>query len=164
MELLETTLCYLERDGRYLMLHRVKKAKDVNKDKWIGVGGKLEPGETALACAVREVREETGYTMTAPRYRGMVDFYNPPWPAERMHLYTCGEFTGQEHPCDEGDLAWVEKERVPDLPVWQGDKIFLALLAKGAPFFHLALHYAGDTLTRAVLDGRELPPDGGTEG
>ena len=86
MELLETTLCYLEREGCYLMLHRVKKDKDVNRDKWIGVGGKFEPGETALACAVREVREETGYTMVAPRYRGMVDFYNPPWPAERMHL------------------------------------------------------------------------------
>lgn len=157
MELLETTLCYLEREGCYLMLHRVKKDKDVNRDKWIGVGGKFEPGETALACAVREVREETGYTMVAPRYRGMVDFYNPPWPAERMHLYTCYEFTGTEHSCDEGELAWVPKEQVPALPVWQGDRIFLELLAQGAPFFHLALYYAGDTLTRAVLDGRELP-------
>ena len=157
MELLETTLCYLEREGCYLMLHRVKKDKDVNRDKWIGVGGKFEPGETALACAVREVREETGYTMVAPRYRGMVDFYNPPWPAERMHLYTCDAFTGAEHPCDEGELAWVPKEQVPALPVWQGDKIFLELLAQGAPFFHLALYYAGDTLTKAVLDGRELP-------
>ena len=109
-KLLQTTLCYLEQDGCYLMLHRVKKKKDVNKDKWIGVGGKFEPGEDALACVLREVQEETGYTMQSPVYRGIVDFYCPPWPPERMHLFTCSQFTGTPRPCDEGELAWVPKE------------------------------------------------------
>lgn len=141
MELLQTTLCYLERDGQYLMLHRVKKKKDVNKDKWIGVGGKFEPGEDALACVLREVREETGLTMNHPLYRGMVDFFCPPWPAERMHLFTCTDFEGEMRPCDEGDLEWVDKDRVSQLPIWEGDKIFFDLLAKNEPFFHLALYY-----------------------
>ena len=149
MELLQTTLCYLERDGQYLMLHRVKKKNDVNKDKWIGVGGKFEPGEDAVACAMREVREETGLTMNAPLYRGIVDFFCPPWPTERMHLFTCTDFTGEMRVCDEGDLEWVDKKSVPSLPIWEGDKIFFALLAKNEPFFHLALHYEKDVQVRA---------------
>lgn len=157
MELLQTTLCYLEKDGQYLMLHRVKKKKDVNKDKWIGVGGKFEPGEDALACALREVREETGLTMNQPLYRGVVDFFCPPWPAERMHLFTCTDFTGEMLPCDEGDLEWVAKDRVPSLPIWEGDKIFFDLLAKNEPFFHLSLYYENDILIRACLNGQELP-------
>ena len=123
MDFLQTTLCYLEKDGCYLMLHRVKKKNDANHDKWVGVGGKFEPGEDALACVMREVTEETGLTMQAPAYRGIVDFYCTPWPA---------------------------------LPIWQGDKIFFDLLAKDAPFFHLELHYEGDTLAKAVLDGEKL--------
>lgn len=155
-ELLQTTLCYLEQDGCYLMLHRVKKKNDVNKDKWIGVGGKFEPGEDALACAMREVLEETGYTMDHPRYRAMVDFYCPPWQPERMHLYTCDAFSGTPHPCNEGDLVWVPRDQVQALPIWQGDKIFFDLLDRDAPFFHLELFYQGEALVRAVLDGREL--------
>ena len=155
-ELLQTTLCYLEQDGCYLMLHRVKKKNDVNKDKWIGVGGKFEPGEGALACAMREVLEETGYTMDHPRYRAMVDFYCPPWQPERMHLYTCDAFSGTPHPCNEGDLVWVPRDQVQALPIWQGDKIFFDLLDRDAPFFHLELFYQGEALVRAVLDGREL--------
>lgn len=155
MALLQTTLCYLEQDGCYLMLHRIKKKKDVNHDKWIGVGGKFEPGETALACALREVREETGLTMQNPQYRGIVDFYCAPWPAERMHLYTCSRFTGTMTDCNEGTLEWVPKESVQNLPIWPGDKLFFRLLAEEAPFFHLELTYNGDTLTRAVLNGRE---------
>lgn len=155
-ELLQTTLCYLEKDGCYLMLHRVKKKNDVNKDKWIGVGGKFEPGEDALACAMREVLEETGYTMDHPRYRAMVDFYCPPWQPERMHLYTCDAFSGTPHPCNEGDLVWVPRDQVQALPIWQGDKIFFDLLDRDAPFFHLELFYQGEALVRAVLDGREL--------
>ena len=156
MELLQTTLCYLEKDGAYLMLHRVKKKNDVNHDKWVGVGGKFEPGEDALACALREVREETGLTMHAPIYRGIVDFFCDPWPAERMHLYTCTDFTGTLTDCNEGTLEWVPKPEVENLPIWQGDKIFLRLLAEGAPFFHLELTYHGDTLVQAVcsMDGK----------
>lgn len=157
MELLQTTLCYLEQNGQYLMLHRVKKKKDVNKDKWIGVGGKFEPGEDAVSCALREVKEETGLTMNTPLYRGMVDFFCPPWPAERMHLFTCTDFSGEMRECDEGDLEWVDKEKVADLPIWEGDKIFFALLADGEPFFHLELYYRKDVLVRACLNGRELP-------
>lgn len=155
MPLLQTTLCYLEQDGCYLMLHRVKKKNDVNHDKWIGVGGKFEPGETALACALREVREETGLTMQDPCYRGIVDFTCPPWPAERMHLYTCTRFTGQMTECSEGTLEWVPKADVQNLPIWPGDKLFFRLLAQDAPFFHLELFYQGDALTRAILNGRD---------
>ena len=157
MELLQTTLCYLEQNGCYLMLHRVKKKNDVNHDKWIGVGGKFEPGEDAHACALREVYEETGLTMRAPRYRGIVDFYCPPWPAERMHLFTCSDFTGTMTDCDEGTLEWVPKQAVQTLPIWPGDKLFFRLLEQDAPFFHLELYYDGDTLVRAVRDGQELP-------
>ena len=156
MDLLQTTLCYLEKDDAYLMLHRVKKKNDVNHDKWVGVGGKFEPGEDALTCALREVREETGLTMHTPVYRGIVDFYCDPWPAERMHLYTCTDFSGVMTDCDEGCLEWVDKNAVQDLPIWQGDKIFFKLLAEDAPFFHLELTYEGDVLVKAVLDGEEL--------
>ena len=157
MDLLQTTLCYLEKDGAYLMLHRVKKKNDVNHDKWVGVGGKFELGEDALTCVLREVREETGLTMHTPVYRGIVDFYCDPWPAERMHLYTCTDFTGTLTDCNEGTLEWVPKPEVENLPIWQGDKIFLRLLAEGAPFFHLELTYHGDTLVQAVLEGETLP-------
>lgn len=157
MELLQTTLCYLEQNGCYLMLHRVKKKNDVNHDKWIGVGGKFEPGEDAHACALREVYEETGLTMRAPRYRGIVDFFCPPWPAERMHLFTCSDFTGTMTDCDEGTLEWVPKQAVQTLPIWPGDKLFFRLLEQDAPFFHLELYYDAGTLVRAVRDGQELP-------
>ena len=151
-----STLCYIERGGCYLMLHRVKKQHDVNEGKWIGVGGKLDPGETAEACALREVWEETGLTMQSPTYRGIVDFTCEPWPAERMHLYTCTDFSGVMTDCDEGCLEWVDKAAVQDLPIWQGDKIFFKLLAEDAPFFHLELTYDGDVLVKAVLDGVSL--------
>lgn len=156
MELLQTTLCYLEENDCYLMMHRVKKKKDVNKDKWVGVGGKFEPGEDADACVLREVQEETGLTLLEKEYRGIVDFYCEPWPAERMHLYTATCWTGTQTECSEGTLEWVPKCEVCSLPIWQGDKIFFDLLNKQEPFFHLELTYDGNTLVRAVLNGTDL--------
>ena len=155
--MVQTTLCYLEQDGKYLMLHRVKKEGDANRDKWIGVGGKFEDGESPEECALREVREETGLTMTDYRFRGIVTFVSDRWPTEYMHLFTCTGFTGAQQPCDEGDLQWVPKARVPQLPGWTGDRIFLELLAEEHPFFSLKLRYRGEELTEAVLDGRPLP-------
>lgn len=154
--MIETTLCYLEKDGAYLMLHRIKKEKDVNKDKWIGVGGKLEPGETSEQCARREILEETGLTAEALEYRGIVDFHCTGWPEERMHLYWSETFSGVPKECDEGTLEWVPKSKINELPQWEGDKIFLHLLEENAPFFYLDLTYEGDRLISAVLDGKEL--------
>ena len=151
-----TTLCYLERDGAYLMLHRVRKKVDPNKGKWIGVGGGLEPDETPEECAVREVREETGYTMLSWRCRGLVTFVSDLWETEYMHLFTCDRFTGEEHPCDEGELAWVPKEKVPELPSWEGDRTFLRLFQLDRPYFSLKLVYQGDALREAALDGVPL--------
>ena len=152
----QTTLCYLEQDGRYLMLHRVRKAHDENHDKWIGVGGKFEDRESPEDCARREVLEETGLTLTDYRYCGIITFVSDRWETEYMHLFHSRSFTGTPRECDEGVLEWVPIEQVNALPAWEGDKIFLDLLAKGAPFFHLELTYEGDALVRAVLDGRDL--------
>ena len=151
-----TTLCYIEQGRRYLMLHRVKKAGDENRDKWIGVGGHFEKGESPEDCLLREVREETGLTLTDYAFRGIVTFVSDDHEAEYMHLFTATGFTGTLIDCDEGTLEWVPKQAVQALPIWQGDKIFFDLLAKDAPFFHLELHYEGDTLTKAILDGKEL--------
>ena len=152
-----TTLCYIERDGAYLMLHRVKKEHDENRDKWIGVGGKFEDKESPEDCLLREVREETGLTLTRYAYRGIVTFVSDLWPTEYMHLFTADGFTGDLRACDEGDLEWVPKERIAALPIWAGDKIFLRLLTEDVPFFSLKLCYEGERLVQAVLDGRALP-------
>lgn len=153
-----TTLCYLERGGCYLMLHRTKKEQDENAGKWVGVGGKLEPGESPDACLVREVKEETGFTLHGWRFRGVVSFLSDIYEAEQMFLFTSDAFSGVLHECDEGELAWVEKEKVPGLPLWEGDKVFLRLLAQDAPPFLLTLRYEGQRLVQAVLDGLPQPP------
>ena len=152
------TLCYIENDREeYLMLHRVKKKNDVNHDKWIGVGGKFEDGESPEDCLLREVREETGLTLTRYRFRAVVTFVAEGYETEYMHLYTADGYTGTLSDCDEGNLEWVPKSRVNDLPIWEGDKLFFRLIeAPDSPFFSLKLVYRGDTLVQAVLDGKEL--------
>ena len=151
-----TTLCYIERENRYLMLHRTRKEQDENKDKWIGIGGKFEAGESPEDCLLRECREETGLTLTEYRYRGIVTFVSDEWGTEYMHLFTATGFEGEQHLCDEGELAWIEKKRLLELTLWEGDKIFLRLLEEERPFFSLKLVYRGEALAQAVLDGREL--------
>ena len=150
-----TTLCYIEKDGQYLMLHRVKKENDLNHDKWIGVGGKFEDKESPEECVLREAKEETGLTLTDYRYRGIVTFVSDEWPTEYMHLFTAHQWEGQLSVCDEGELEWVDIDAVPSLPIWEGDKIFLRLMAEDAPFFSLKLRYEGEKLVYAALDGKE---------
>ena len=154
--MINTTLCYLERDGKYLMLHRVKKANDPSHDKWIGVGGKFEDGESPEECALRETREETGLTLTSYRYRGLVTFVSDRWETEYMHLFTADAWEGELTACDEGELVWVEKSRLSSLPIWEGDKLFFRLLDEDIPFFSLKLTYVGETLTSATLNGKPL--------
>ena len=152
-----TTLCYIEQGRDYLMLHRVKKTVDENKDKWIGIGGKFEEGESPEDCLLREVREETGLTLKRWHYRGIVTFVSDQWGTEYMHLFTADAWEGRlRQDCDEGVLEWIDRERLLSLPIWEGDKIFLRLLDEGAPFFSLKLRYAGDRLAEAVLNGKKL--------
>ena len=152
-----TTLCYIERGDEYLMLHRVKKAVDENAGKWIGVGGRFEEGESPEDCLLREVFEETGLRLTAWRYRGIVRFISDEWGEEDMHLFTADGFEGKLHESDEGVLAWKKKDEVlTSLPIWEGDRIFLRLLAQDRPFFRLTLRYRGDTLIDAALDGQAI--------
>ena len=151
-----TSLCYIERGGKYLMLHRVKKTVDENKDKWIGIGGKFEEGESPEDCVMREVSEETGLTLNSWQYRGIVTFVSDEWGTEYMHLFTSDDFSGKTRECDEGVLEWIEKECLLSLPIWEGDKIFLRLLDTDEPFFSLKLCYQGDSLIQAVLNGKKI--------
>ena len=153
----QTTLCYLERGDEYLMLHRTKKKNDENHDKWIGVGGKFEANESPEDCMRREILEETGLTVTRYRYRGIVTFVSVLYETEYMHLFTVSDWTGEARECDEGELAWIKKQKLFDLTLWQGDRIFLDLLQKDVPFFSLKLTYQGDELIDAVLDGSIIP-------
>ncbi len=151
-----STLIYVERGGQYLMLHRTKKENDMNRDKWLGIGGKFEDGESPEDCALREAKEETGLTLTRWRYRGIVTFVSDRWETEYMHLFTADEWTGALKVCDEGELEWIDKEAVLNLPLWEGDKIFLRLLDTDEPFFSLKLRYEGETLKETVLNGVAL--------
>lgn len=157
--MINTTLCYIGREGKYLLLHRVKKEHDLNKDKWIGIGGKFEEGESPEDCVVREAREETGLTLVRPQYKGIVTFISDASPTEFMHLFVATEFTGTLLDCDEGVLEWVPKEKMFGLPHWKGDEIFLSLIAREVPFFSLKLTYKGSTLTEAILNGKSVNAD-----
>ena len=146
-----TTLCYIERDDKYLMLHRVKKVNDENYDKWIGVGGKFEEGESPEDCVLREVKEETGLTVKTFSYRGIVTFVSDIYGTEYMHLFTATEYEGEMHICDEGELVWVSKKEIENLNIWEGDKVFFRLLDEGKDFFSLKLRYCGDTLVETKV-------------
>jgi 8-oxo-dGTP diphosphatase len=151
-----TTLCYIECDNKYLMLHRTKKVNDENKDKWIGIGGKFEDKESPEDCVLREVYEETGLKLLSYRFRGIVTFISDVWPTEYMHLFTADKFEGDIITCDEGELEWISKSDLFQLTIWEGDKIFLKLLDEDIPFFSLKLDYRGNILTSAVLNGRNI--------
>ena len=155
-----STLCYIEKDDQYLMLHRTVKKNDINKDKWIGVGGHFEKGESPEECRLREGKEESGYTRTSWSYRGIVTFLYGEDVTEYMSLYTAEGFEGDAIPCDEGELEWVEKKKIQELDIWEGDQIFFRLLEEGHPFFSLKLVYdAKGTLLYAALDGRQMELD-----
>lgn len=148
-----TTLCYIEKDGRYLMMHRVKKEHDINRDKWIGIGGHFEENESPEECLLREVREETGLLLTSYRMRGIITFVTDQQQTEYMFLYTADGYEGELSECNEGTLEWVEKSKVCTLPIWEGDKVFFRLLERNEPFFSLKLCYEGDRLTETILNG-----------
>ena len=151
--MINSTLCYIEQDGKYLMLHRTMKQNDANEDKWIGVGGRIEDKESPNECVLREVKEETGVTLTDYKYRGLVTFVSDKWDTEYMHLFTADGYSGQiVYDCDEGVLEWVSKEKVTSLPIWEGDKLFLELLDKENRFFSLKLVYECDKLVESVLE------------
>ena len=151
-----TTLCYIEKDDCYLMLHRVKKAVDINKDKWIGIGGHLEEGESPEECLVRETREETGLELTDYSLRGVITFVTDSYPTEYMFLYTAAGFYGTLLSCDEGDLEWVPIKDVEKLPIWEGDKVFFRLLREQEEFFSLKLRYEGEKLVETKLNGQPV--------
>lgn len=152
----ETTLCYLEKDNKYLMLYRNKRKDDPNYGKWIGIGGKLEPGETHRCAAIREIWEETGLKVSRCIYKGEIRFISDFCEDEIMHLYYSDSFTGNLKECSEGELMWVEKDKLDKLPMWEGDKIFLNLLNKDIPVFSLILEYEQDRLKAAVLNGEKI--------
>ena len=148
-----TTVCYIEKEDSYLMMHRVKKEKDINKDKWIGVGGHFEDGESPEECLLREVWEETGLKLTSFRLRGIVTFSTDIYPTEYMFLYTADGYEGEITECDEGNLEWVKKKDVYNLPIWEGDKVFFRLLEEEVPVFSLKLRYEEGCLIETVLNG-----------
>ena len=146
-----TTLCYIENEDSYLMLHRVKKVNDLNHDKWIGVGGKFEYGESPEECLLREVEEETGLILTEYQFRGLVTFVSDEWGTEYMHLYTATGYHGGMKECEEGELVWVPKKEIENLKLWEGDKVFFRLLDETKGFFSLKLRYEGETLKETII-------------
>lgn len=154
-----TTLCYIEKDDCYLMMHRVSKKNDVNEGKWIGVGGHFEKGESPEECLLREVKEETGLTLTSYRFRGIITFCTDTFETEYLCLYTADGFTGELTECDEGVLAWIPKKQIWDLNLWEGDRVFLKMLFQDAPFFSMKLSYVKDRLHELSIDGKRKKPE-----
>ena len=156
MEMRMTTLCYLEKDDCYLMMHRTKKKEDDSHNKWIGVGGKFERDESPEECMRREVWEETGLRVTQWRYHGIVTFVSDVAQNDYMHLFSAQAWEGELHECDEGELQWIAKNRLQSLSLWEGDRIFLKLMEERIPFFSLKLTYRGDKLVECVLNGEKM--------
>lgn len=154
--MLNTTLCYIQKDEKYLMLHRIKKQNDINKDKWIGIGGKFEEGESPEECVLREVKEETGLNLKSYEYRGLVTFVSDNNFTEFMHIFWSDNFEGEIIDCDEGKLEWIEKSKLNDFEHWKGDEIFLDLIDKKVPFFSLKLVYKSGILLKAILNGKNF--------
>ena len=145
-----TTLCYIEQNDSYLMLHRILKQNDANKDKWIGIGGHFEENESPEECVLREVMEETGLTLLSYRFRGLITFVSDKWETEYMCLFTADEFEGKLQDCDEGELCWVRKSDINSLNLWEGDKVFFRLLEERQDFFTLKLVYEGEKLVEVI--------------
>ena len=154
--MIHSVLCYVTRGQDVLIPHRIKKEKDINKDKWIGIGGKLEENESPDECLLREAKEETGLTLTDWKCRGIVTFLSDRYEGEYMYLFTADGFTGEMTECDEGQLQWVSRSFLDRLPKWEGDQIFLDLLWQDAPFFLLTLRYRGESLEEAILNGKKI--------
>ena len=146
-----STLCYIEKDDQYLMLHRTKKSNDMNKDKWLGIGGKFEDRESPEECIIREVKEETGLTLKTYKLRSIVTYVSTTWETEYMYVFTANEFEGELQPCNEGDLQWIDKSQVTNLNMWEGDKIFLENIQEHDSFFTLKLEYDGEKLVNHNL-------------
>ena len=149
-----TTLCYIENDNKYLMLHRSSKKNDGSQGKWMGIGGHFEEGESPYDCVIREVKEETGLELLSPQYRAVVTFDSDEYESEQMHLFTCTTFSGEVGECNEGDLHWIDKEEVKSLNMWNGDLVFLGLLDTAKEFFSLKLTYKGEELQEYYLNGK----------
>lgn len=141
-----STICYIEKEGKYLMLHRTKKQQDMNKEKWLGVGGKFEEKESPEECMIREVKEETGLTIKEYKLRGILTFTSTSYETEYIYVFTSNNFEGTLIECEEGDLQWVEKEKIRDLNLWEGDLLFIEKIQKENPFFSMKLEYDGDKL------------------
>ena len=154
--MVNTTLCHIEKDNKYLMLHRIKKQNDLNHDKWIGIGGKFEDKESPEEANFRETLEETGLTLNSANYCGIVTFVSDKWETENMHIFHSTDFQGEIKECNEGKLEWVEIQDVYNLPIWEGDKIFLKLIEEKSEFFSLKLEYQGQKLIKAILNGKNL--------
>ena len=146
-----STLCYIEKDGKYLMLHRTKKKNDINKDKWLGIGGKFEDGESPEECIIREVKEETGLTLNTYKLRCIVTYVSTKWETEYMYVFTSSDFTGKLIECNEGDLQWIGKDKVTELKTWEGDKIFVDKIQNDNKFFTIKFNYDGDRLIKYDL-------------